>query len=259
MAQQRLLKLDKDGKPFTGNDVGPNGELRYYKNGRLLEGIGGAAQMLQGGFEDFVEPLVDGGKNYWNRQTRLTNEAFRRNETKPNINEYFNSILQERWDSAVTEDDKASVRDLLAAFNVKEEKDIIQSETGAAPTSVIPESFSEYRRRTRTEDETTAGGKVQETIQSGQPLEENQYQTWNTDMDEDKGVVGTVGDKEWTKDFEDPETAAKREWLENSANTPAAKAFAEGTDQQKKDWGNLRWEARKRHKKLFDYNTDKEK
>ena len=111
MAQQRLLKLDENGKPFTGNDVGPNGELRYYKNGRLLEGIGGAAQMLQGGFEDFVEPLVDGGKNYWNRQTRLTNEAFRRNETKPNINEYFNSILQERWDSAVTEDDKASVRD----------------------------------------------------------------------------------------------------------------------------------------------------
>ena len=90
-------------------------------------------------------------------------------------------------------------------------------------------------------------------------LQKGHYYIILTDMDEDKGVVGTVGDKEWTKDFEDPETAAKREWLENSANTPAAKAFAEGTDQQKKDWGNLRWEARKRHKKLFDYNTDKEK
>ena len=205
------------------------------------------------------QKIVPAVQQYAERQTRLTNEAFRRNETTPNINEYFNSILQERWDNAVTEDEKSSVKDLLAAFNLEEQKGIITEETGAGTTSVIPESFSEYRRRTRTEDETTAGGKVQETIQSGQPLEENQYQTWNTDMDEDKGVVGTVGDKEWTKDFEDPETAAKREWLENSANTPAAKAFAEGTDQQKKDWGNLRWEARKRHKKLFDYNTDKEK
>ena len=205
------------------------------------------------------QKIVPAAQQYAERQTRLTNEAFRRNETTPNINEYFNSILQERWDNATTEEEKASVKDLMATFNVGLQKGIITEERGAGNTSVIPESFSEYRRRTRTEDETTAGGKVQETIQSGQPLQENQYQTWNTDMDEDKGVVGTVGDKEWTKDFEDPETAAKRKWLENSANTPAAKAFAEGTDQQKKDWGNLRWEARKRHKKLFDYNTDKEK
>ena len=111
------------------------------------------------------QKIVPAAEQYAERQTRLTKEAL--NQKTPNINEYFNSILQERWDSAVTEDDKASVRDLLAAFNVKEEKDIIQNETGAAPTSVIPESFSEYRRRTRTEDEATAGGKVQETIQSG--------------------------------------------------------------------------------------------
>tara|TARA_X000000368_G_scaffold207055_1_gene163452 strand:+ start:45 stop:779 length:735 start_codon:yes stop_codon:yes gene_type:complete len=180
MAQQRLLKLDENGKPFTGNDVGPNGELRYYKNGRLLEGIGGAAQMLQGGFEDFVEPLVDGGKNYWNRQTRLTNEAFKRNETKPNINEYFNSILQERWDSAVTEDDKASVRDLLAAFNVKEEKDIIQSETGAAPTSVIPETFTDYRRR-------TAGQRAEDkVIESNADEKNNELNTNVIPTEEDK-------------------------------------------------------------------------
>ena len=212
MAQQRLLKLDKDGKPFTGNDVGPNGELRYYKNGRLLEGIGGAAQMLQGGFEDFVEPLVDGGKNYWNRQTRLTNEAFRRNETKPNINEYFNSILQERWDSAVTEDDKASVRDLLAAFNVKEEKDIIQSETGAAPTSVIPESFSEYRGR-------TAGEMVQDDVTT--PPSEKEVNKVES------GVL-KKGEPEEVKEPPFMSIADLEKWeLDTRDTTPAGKAFGE--------------------------------
>ena len=210
------------------------------------------------------QKIVPAAQAYAERQTRLTQEAL--NQKTPNINEYFNSLLQERWDNARTEEEKASVKDLMATFNVGLQKDIIQSERGADSTSVIPESFSEYRRRPRDSNDSesnqnneTAGGKVQEQIQSGKPLDENQYQTWDTGMDEDEGVVGTVGDKEWTKDFEDPETKAKREFLENSANTPAAKAFAEGTDQQKKDWGDLRWEARKRHKKLFDYNTDKEK
>ena len=101
------------------------------------------------------QKIVPAAEQYAERQTRLTKEAL--NQKTPNINEYFNSILQERWDSAVTEDDKASVRDLLAAFNVKEEKDIIQSERGADSTSVIPESFSEYRGR-------TAGEMVQDDV-----------------------------------------------------------------------------------------------
>ena len=102
------------------------------------------------------QKIVPAVPQYAERQTRLTNEAFRRNETTPNINEYFNSILQERWDNATTEEEKASVKDLLASFNVGLEKDIIREETGAGTTSVIPETFTDYRRRTagqRAEDE----------------------------------------------------------------------------------------------------------
>jgi len=70
-----------------------------------------------------------------------------------NINEYFNNILQERWDNATTEEEKASVKDLLSSFNVGLEKDIIREETGAGTTSVIPETFSQYRNRTRSDAE----------------------------------------------------------------------------------------------------------
>ena len=57
---------------------------------------------------------------------------------------------------------------------------------------------------------------------------------------------------------ETAEQTAKREWLGTSRDTPAAKAFAQD-DYRNEAWGDLRWEAQKRHKKLFDYNTDKEK
>ena len=82
------------------------------------------------------------------------------------------------------------------------------------------------------------------------------YTTW--DSETDKTETGTVGDKAWKADMRSPEEIAREEWESKSSNTPAAKAFEEGTGQQKKDWGDLRWEARKRHKKLFEYNTDKE-
>ena len=127
MAQQRLLKLDKDGKPFTGNDVGPNGELRYYKNGRLLEGIGGAAQMLQGGFEDLVEPLVDGGKNYLNRQTRLTKEALNKYKPKSPKDEAIN------WFNTVIEDpslsDQVRTPLLQAVFNMQNAFELEDTDT----------------------------------------------------------------------------------------------------------------------------------
>ena len=83
------------------------------------------------------------------------------------------------------------------------------------------------------------------------------YTTWDSETDETK--TGTVGDEAWTADMRSPEEIAREKWEKDSRNTPAAKAFDEGTDQQQKNWGDLRWEARKRHKKLFEYNTDKEK
>ena len=89
------------------------------------------------------------------------------------------------------------------------------------------------------------------------------------ELDDEGKLVNTVQEDKQLKEEipigttdvnnQTPEDIARDKWLTESRNTPAAKAFAEGTDQQKKDWGNLRWEARKRHKKLFDYNTDKEK
>tara|TARA_B100000131_G_C18059655_1_gene589923 strand:+ start:54 stop:935 length:882 start_codon:yes stop_codon:yes gene_type:complete len=153
--------------------------------------------------------------------------------------------------------DETDTTNLLNLYGIGN-NDLVSRETGnkGGFWDKLSNSFSEPDPNL--EDVTTAGGKVQEKIQSGQPLKENQYQTWNTDMDENEGVVGTVGDKEWTKDFEDPETKAKREFLEKSRNTPAAKAFAQD-DFRNENWNKLRWEAQKRHNKLFDYNTDKEK
>tara|TARA_B100001996_G_C18657505_1_gene591776 strand:+ start:42 stop:707 length:666 start_codon:yes stop_codon:yes gene_type:complete len=54
-----------------------------------------------------------------------------------------------------------------------------------------------------------------------------------------------------------PEDIARDKWLTESRNTPAAKAFAQD-DFRNEDWNRLRWEAQKRHKKLFDYNTKEE-
>ena len=46
----------------------------------------------------------------------------------------------------------------------------------------------------------TEGGQVQQTIQDGKPLAEDEYQEWDTGMDVNKGVIGKIGDKNWTKD-----------------------------------------------------------
>ena len=54
-----------------------------------------------------------------------------------------------------------------------------------------------------------------------------------------------------------PEDIARDKWLTESHNTPAAKVF-EQDDFRNEAWNRLRWEAQKRHKKLFDYNTKEE-
>ena len=242
MAQQRLLKLDKDGKPFTGNDVGPNGELRYYKNGRLLEGIGGAAQMLQGGFEDFVEPLVDGGKNYWNRQTRLTKEALERDKKEVEPSSPSGISFQQALGYEPQGEMKSMFESVFSDLDTGFFSD--QNETAYMNLKDI---YGVVNQQQLTEDTQTF---------TNTPDPET-YTTW--DSETDKTETGTVGDKDWKADMRSPEEIAREEWESKSRNTPAAKAFEEGTGQQKKDWGDLRWEARKRHKKLFEYNTDKEK
>jgi len=162
------------------------------------------------------DPWNDQFKPMWNNAVQQTIDRYQK--APPNINEYFNSILQERWDSAVTEDDKASVRDLLAAFNVKEEKDIIQSETGAAPTSVIPESFSEYRGR-------TAGEMVQDEVTT--PPSEKEVNK----------VESGVLKKEEPEEVEQPpmmSIADLKQWeLDTRNTTPAGKAFGESGAEQR--------------------------
>ena len=161
------------------------------------------------------QKIVPAAKQYAERQTRLTKEAL--NQKTPNINEYFNSILQERWDSAVTEDDKASVRDLLAAFNVKEEKDVIQSEIGAEPTSVIPESFTEGRLR-------PAGEEVEEKV------------TQSAGVKEDKKIQSGVIETEENQIEQPPmmTIADLKAWEERTRDTtPAGKAFGESGKQQR--------------------------
>ena len=156
------------------------------------------------------DPWNDQFKPMWDNAVQQTKDRYQK--APPNINEYFNSILQERWDSAVTEDDKASVRDLLAAFNVKEEKDIIQSETGAAPTSVIPESFSEYRGR-------TAGEMVQDDVTT--PPSEKEVNKVES------GVL-TKGEPEEVKEPPFMSIADLEKWERDTRDsTPAGKAFGE--------------------------------
>jgi len=181
------------------------------------------------------QKIVPAAEQYAERQTRLTKEAL--NQKTPNINEYFNSILQERWDSAVTEDDKASVKDLLAAFNVKEEKDIIQSETGAAPTSVIPESFSEYRGR-------TAGEMVQDDVTTP-PSEKEVTKV-------ESGVL-KKGEPEEVEQPPMMSIADLKQWeLDTRDTTPAGKAFGESGAEQRM---GIRKNYLKSRGTLFDDNV----
>ena len=75
-----------------------------------------------------------------------------------NPNQWKLDILQSQWDEAETEEDRASVRDLLVMFNAKENKGIIKEDTGMGTTTVIPgeggfETFSQYRNRIRSDEE----------------------------------------------------------------------------------------------------------
>ena len=86
------------------------------------------------------------------------------------------------------------------------------------------------------------------------------------ELDDENKLVNTVQvDKQLKEEIpitdstnQTPEDIARDKWLTESRNTPAAKAFAQD-DFRNEDWNRLRWEAQKRNKKLFDYNTDKEK
>ena len=162
------------------------------------------------------QKIVPAVEQYAERQTRLTKEAL--NQKTPNINEYFNSILQERWDNAVTEDEKSSVKDLLAAFNLDEQKGIITEETGSGTTSVIPESFSEYRGR-------TAGQIVDDEI-TKPPSEKEVNKV-------ESGVL-KKGEPEEVKEPPFMSIADLEKWeLDTRDTTPAGKAFGEEGAEQR--------------------------
>jgi len=75
-----------------------------------------------------------------------------------NPNQWKLDALQSQWDEAETEEDRASVRDLLVMFNAKENKGIIKEDTGAGTTTLIPgedgfETHSQYRSRIKSDEE----------------------------------------------------------------------------------------------------------
>ena len=74
---------------------------------------------------------------------------------------------------------------------------------------------------------------------------------------EDKGVINNTKTKpeiesdEFEGDNSPGMISAKQmkinKWFEDTANSPAAQAFKEGTEQQQTEWGKLRLDAKKRH------------
>tara|TARA_R100001082_G_C4337416_1_gene148484 strand:+ start:291 stop:1052 length:762 start_codon:yes stop_codon:yes gene_type:complete len=191
--RKRVWQLYQNGKPVPGKT----------KTGSLTIG-GNLAEWGKGGVKN-----VSNFAQAFDIRDRVADEG---KPSPSNINEYFNSILQERWDNAVTEDEKSSVKDLLAAFNLEEQKGIITEETGAGTTSVIPESFSEYRGR-------TAGEIVQDDV-TIPPSEKEVTKV-------ESGVL-KKGEPEEVKEPPMMSIADLEKWeLDTRDTTPAGKAFGE--------------------------------
>ena len=204
--------------------------VQYYK-GKPTKSLGGPT-----GFVDvFSAPRHIGNlAKSFDIRDRVADEG---KPSPSNINEYFNSILQERWDNATTEEEKTSVKDLLASFNVGLEKDIIREETGAGTTSVIPESFSEYRGR-------TAGEIAQDDVTT--PPSEKEVNKVES------GVL-TKGEPEEVKEPPFMSIADLEKWeLDTRDTTPAGKAFGESGAQQRM---NIRKNYLKSRGTLFDDNV----
>jgi len=96
--------------------------------------------------------------NWFNKNTKEGPTIAEQRTGVVNPNQWKLDALQSQWDEAETEEDKASVRDLLVMFNAKENKGIIKEDTGMGTTTVIPgedgfETFSQNRSRIRSDEE----------------------------------------------------------------------------------------------------------
>ena len=128
---------DSAGQDWRWNTV----KQKYYRSYGRAPGQDlqlGAMNWFQGG-----EKGVGGGQGNTDSQNR---------------NQFFLNILQSEWDEAETEEDRASLRDLLVMFNAREEKNKIKVDTGAGNTTVIPgeggfETPSQYRNRIKSDAE----------------------------------------------------------------------------------------------------------
>ena len=119
--------------------------------------------------------------------------------------------LQNKIANSTTENEKkrwtTQYFDLVGSDNA----DIISKEVGGDDNFIQPRTWEEPEGRVSDQPSEgdfremfdipeTEGGKVQQTIQDGKPLAEDEYQEWDTGMDINKGVIGKIGDKNWTKD-----------------------------------------------------------
>ena len=160
------------------------------------------------------------------------------------------SVIGQLLDGAQNKEEELEYLEFKNIHDASKQKKLIFAETGKEATSLIPDDALSWARRGAV---STAGEAVEENITT--PKGE-QVQTNIQSGMEETGIAPPLPPIDTPE--ETPEQTAKREWLGTSKDTPAAKVF-EQDDYRNEAWGDLRWEARKRHKKLFDYNTDKEK
>ena len=213
--------------------------VKYDRNGKVVNRKTGALNI--GGN---LTQLGKGGlKNVGNLAQSLDIRDRVKDEGKPNprnIDDYIDSFIGQLLDGAQNKEEEIEYLQFRDIHEASKQKKLIFAEQGKEATSLIPDDALSWARRGAV---STAGEAVEENITT--PKGE-QVQTNIQSGMEETGIAPPLPPIDTPE--ETPEQTAKREWLGTSTNTPAAKAFAEGTGQQQKAWGDLRWEARKRHK-----------
>ena len=280
--QEELNKRNKDTRPYwvqfdeaAKAKSKKNNELR--EKGDKAASLAKAKNFTQQGitYSNLGFPATNIVDPSQARETAVRNELLRRENIKNKqkaVNARRDSYLESfsEWEKLAQRDDLESeefaekgrifaefggdgtfIQERVDSINSLLESGVLSKEAEVGLTNTLEAlvaaegSFKESREQVfNIPDETVSNIEI-----------ENQYNPDELDQS-DSGVVASTTTQEPLKTAED---IARDKWLKQSRNTPAAKAFADGTDQQKSEWEDLRWQARKRNKKLFDYNTDKEK
>ena len=121
--------------------------------------------------------------------------------------------------------EEVKYKNILAAVIAEDQADIVKEDIGGDENAIQPRTWQEPEGQVSDQPSEgdfremfdipeTEGGQVQQTIQDGKPLAEDEYQEWDTGMDVNKGVIGKIGDKNWTKDSD--ENIGSTPWVRKS-------------------------------------------